>query len=62
VIRTPGSEFFRIGKYFGVPHASIVLKDPIFSRNNSPLESANPFFVHMINSIHDFSKKYDLIN
>jgi esterase/lipase len=61
VIRSPRAEIFRIGKYFGVPHASVVLKDPVFSRNNSPLESANPFYSHMINSIHDFSRKYDLI-
>lgn len=62
VMRSPRAEIFRIGKYFGVPHASIVLKDSVLSKNQSPLEPANPFFNSMINAIHDFSKKHSLID
>jgi esterase/lipase len=62
VMRSPRAEIFRIGQCFGVPHASIVLKDPVLSKNRSPLESANPFFNYMITAIHDFSKQYNLVD
>jgi esterase/lipase len=53
----PRAELFKIGQYFHVPHASIVLKEPVFSANKSPLESANPFFDLMVKLIYDFAKK-----
>jgi esterase/lipase len=62
VTRSPQAEMFKIGKYFGVPHASVVLKDPVFSRNNSPLEPANPYFDLMIKAIYDFANQYNLIS
>jgi esterase/lipase len=62
VVLSPRAEMFRIGKYFGVPHASIVLKNPVLSKNQSPLEPANPFFNTMIYGINDFSKRHGLIN
>jgi esterase/lipase len=55
------AEMFRIGQSFGVPHASVVLKNPIFSINNSPLEPQNPFFQEMMSSINAFTLKYNLI-
>jgi hypothetical protein len=58
----PRAELFKIGQYFHVPHASIVLKEPVFSANESSLESANPFFDLMVKLIYDFAeKKYELI-
>jgi esterase/lipase len=58
VARSPQAEMFKIGKYFNVPHASVVLKHPVLSRNNSPLEPANPFFDLMLTALHEFTKKY----
>jgi esterase/lipase len=60
VDRSPHANLFKIGQYFNVPHASIVLKDPVVAKNNSPLEPANPFFDSMIREMHEFAKKYDL--
>ncbi len=60
VARSTQSEMFRIGKNFAVPHASIVLKNPIFSINNSPLEPKNPFFDDMMKALHTFAIEHDL--
>lgn len=51
------AEMFRIGKNFAVPHASVVLKNPVFSINNSPLEPSNPFFDQMMRSLHAFADR-----
>ncbi|WP_310425865.1 serine aminopeptidase domain-containing protein [Chamaesiphon sp. VAR_48_metabat_135_sub] len=56
------AEMFRIGKNFGVPHASIVLKDPVLSLNNSPLEPKNIFFESMMESLRVFADRYGLID
>jgi esterase/lipase len=56
------AEMFRIGKNFAVPHASIVLKNPVLSINKSPLEPRNPFFDQMMESLHVFADKYNLID
>lgn len=40
--------FFRIGKDFQVPHASVVLADRADGISGSPLEPANPFFDAMM--------------
>jgi esterase/lipase len=56
------AEMFRIGKNFGVPHASVVLKDPVLSLNNSPLEPSNIFFESMMESLHNFAKRHGLID
>jgi esterase/lipase len=58
VARSPQAEMFRIGKCFNVPHASMVLKNPVLSRNKSPLESANPFFESMLVAMHEFAKNH----
>jgi esterase/lipase len=55
------AELFRIGKNFGIPHASVVLKDPVRSINNSPLEPKNIFFESMMESLHDFAKRHRLV-
>jgi esterase/lipase len=55
------AEMFRIGKNFGVPHASVVLKDPVLSLNNSPLEPSNPFFESMMESLCKFADRHSLI-
>ncbi len=60
VARSPQAEMFRIGKCFNVPHASVVLKNPVLSKNNSPLEPANPFFRSMLITLHDFAKNHQL--
>jgi esterase/lipase len=60
VDRSPRSNLFKIGQYFNVPHASIVLKEPVFSANESPLESANPFFELMLKKIHEFAVAHTL--
>jgi esterase/lipase len=52
------AEMFRIGKNFAVPHASVGLKDPVLSINNSPLEPSNPFFELMMQSLHTFAYKH----
>jgi hypothetical protein len=62
VNRSPSAEMFRIGKNFAVPHASVVLKDPVLSLNNSPLEPGNPFFESMMRSLREFANKYGLID
>jgi esterase/lipase len=54
VKRTSSSEMFRIGSNFAVPHASLVLKSPVLSQNNSPLEPRNPFFKEMMESLQRF--------
>ena len=51
-------DFFRIGKYFNVPHASVVLKEPVTAENGSPLEPANPYFDQMMGAIRTFSEKH----
>lgn len=40
--------FFRIGKDFQVPHASIVLAERAYGHSGSPMEPANPFFDEMM--------------
>jgi hypothetical protein len=60
VDRSPRSNLFKIGQYFNVPHASIVLKEPVFSANESPLEPANPFFDLMLEKIHEFAVAHAL--
>jgi esterase/lipase len=62
VNRSKKAEMFRIGKNFAVPHASIILKSPVLSLNNSPLEPSNPFFDQMTKSLHTFTKKHGLID
>ncbi|MEL7475737.1 MAG: hypothetical protein AAGJ55_05850, partial [Cyanobacteria bacterium J06555_12] len=52
------SQFFRIAKQFNVSHASLVLKDPVFGLDGSPLEAENPFFDQMMDSIRIFVTKY----
>ncbi|AFY93410.1 alpha/beta hydrolase [Chamaesiphon minutus] len=52
---SPHAQMFRIGKNFNVPHASTVLKSPVRSLNNSPLEPHNPFFTDMMKSLHAFA-------
>ncbi len=47
---------FRIGAGFRVKHASVVLDEPIFARNGSPLEDKNPFFNEMTRAIVNFVK------
>jgi esterase/lipase len=59
--KSPKAEMFRISKSFAVPHASIVLKNPVFSANSSPLEPSNPFFSEMMKSVQMFAIKYNLI-
>jgi esterase/lipase len=60
VARSRQAEMFRIGKRFNVPHASVTLKNPVLSRNHSPLEPANPFFDSMLAALHDFAKNHHL--
>ncbi|WP_310415971.1 alpha/beta fold hydrolase [Chamaesiphon sp. OTE_8_metabat_110] len=62
VNRSPSAEIFRIGKNFAVPHASVALKNPVLSINNSPLEPSNPFFDQMMKSLHVFADKHGLID
>jgi esterase/lipase len=62
VARSKKSEMFRIGKNFSVPHASVVLKNPVLSLNNSPLEPSNLFFDQMIGSLYEFAKNNNLID
>jgi esterase/lipase len=61
VEKSPKAEIFRINKSFAVPHASIVLNHPVFSKNSSPLEPSNPFFLEMMKSVQMFASKYNLI-
>jgi esterase/lipase len=61
VAKSNNAEMFRIGQSFAVPHASVVLQNPIFSANNSPLEPCNPFFMEMMRSVQMFAIKYNLI-
>lgn len=53
-------KYFRIRKEKGVPHASLVLKDPIYapgkSSGDDPLEDANPQFDKMMKAISDFER------
>jgi esterase/lipase len=51
-------EFFRIGKYFHVPHASTVLEEDVKAKNGSPLEPKNPFFEEMMDLACEFSKNF----
>lgn len=51
------SQFFRIGRYFHVPHASVVLEEPVKAENGSPLEPSNPFFNEMISLAHTFVRE-----
>jgi hypothetical protein len=60
VERSPQAELFKIGQFFNIPHASIVLKNFVFSKNKSPLETANPFFDLMIELMIDFSSQHEL--
>jgi esterase/lipase len=47
--------FFRIPKSFGVTHASLVLKEPVYeidaNESHQPLEQANPLFQDMLDAI-----------
>jgi esterase/lipase len=61
VAKSDRAEMFRIGKNFAVPHASIVLRNPVRSFNNSPLEPHNPFFVDMMKSLHSFAIEHSLM-
>ncbi len=51
-------DFFRIGKAFGVPHASAVLSEVICAANGSPLEPANPLFDQMMNAAGAFAQRH----
>lgn len=51
-------EFFRIGKFFEVPHASVVLAEDVRAANGSPLEPKNPFFNEMMACAHKFCQKH----
>ncbi len=51
------TEFFRIGKYFHVPHASVVLKEDVRAKNGSPLEPKNPFFDEMMEAANQFQRQ-----
>jgi len=48
-------EYFFIPEDVGVPHASVVLKDPVYAINaaagDAPLEKANPLFQDMMEAI-----------
>lgn len=46
-------KFFKVGKEFDVPHASLVLKDPIVN-DGKELEKENPQFEQMMNAIADY--------
>jgi esterase/lipase len=61
VTKSNNAEMFRIGQSFAVPHASVVLQNPVFSANNSPLEPSNPFFMEMMRSAKAFAVKYNLV-
>ncbi|MDJ0898451.1 MAG: alpha/beta hydrolase [Xenococcus sp. MO_188.B8] len=52
------TDFFRIGKNYHVPHASVVLAEDVMSANQSPLEPKNPFFDLMMNRIQKFLEKF----
>ncbi len=52
------TEFLRIGKYFHVPHASVVLKEDVLAKNGSPLEPKNPFFDEMMSAANKFQKQH----
>jgi esterase/lipase len=62
VKKSSRAELFRIGKSCAVSHANIVLKNPVFSANHSPLEVANPFFAEMMRSIQEFAIKHQLLD
>jgi esterase/lipase len=62
VDRSPRSNLFKIGQYFNVPHTSVVLKKPVFSANESPLESENPFFDLMIKKLHEFAVTHNFVD
>lgn len=51
------NQFFRIGQHFHVPHASVVLEEPVKAENGSPLEPDNPFFNEMISLAHTFVRE-----
>ena len=52
------SEFFRIGRHFNIPHASVVLQEPVVAKNGSPLEPENPFFDRMMSSVEEFVQEH----
>jgi len=52
------TEFFRIGKNFNVPHASVVLAEDVKSKNGSPLEPKNPFFDEMMQCVYNFARQH----
>jgi len=61
-VSDPGKfTFFRIPKEKEVSHASLVLKDPIYAtdktKDDEPLEKANPQFDEMMKAIADFEKQ-----
>lgn len=57
--KSPAStDFFRIGKNYHVPHASVVLAEDVLSANHSPLEPKNPFFDLMMNRMQKFLEKF----
>jgi esterase/lipase len=61
VARSPQAAMFRIDRQFNVPHASVVLKNPVLSKNNSAVESANPVFDPMLAALHEFAVRNQLL-
>ena len=61
--KTPSDRFqpYVIDKKAEVPHASLVLKEPIFAlkdvKRESPLETANPQFDDMMAAVTTFTQK-----
>lgn len=48
--KSGGVTFFRIGKDFNVPHASVVLEQIAYGHSGSPIEPANPCFESMMSA------------
>ncbi|MEM6926482.1 MAG: alpha/beta fold hydrolase [Myxococcota bacterium] len=48
---------YRIGPDFQVPHASVLLDQPVLARNGSPLEPANPMFHAMMRTLRSWVVK-----
>ncbi len=51
VLRAPQGFLYRIGPDFQVPHASVILDEPVLANNGSPLEPANPLFHAMMRTL-----------
>ncbi|MEN0066957.1 MAG: alpha/beta fold hydrolase [Myxococcota bacterium] len=54
VLQAAQGMLYRIGIAFQVPHASVLLDEPVLARNGSPLEPANPVFQPMMASLRSF--------